>query len=159
MKKFFMVSVIALSALTVNAQSDNATAGKQHDKKSVDKGNRPDATTRATKITEHMAKKLILTAEQKPKVFNINLDKAKKIEALHTKSGADKKGLGKERKAIEQERDTELKGVLTLEQYEKWHKWKEEKKEELKKKRKDKKDKGKDNEDTSESEIMDNIEN
>ncbi|MEO6904516.1 MAG: hypothetical protein ABI315_15400 [Bacteroidia bacterium] len=158
MKKKLIVAVMALGALTVSAQTDNAANNSQNNKKSIDKSQRPDANTRATKMTDQMTKKLLLTEDQKPKVLAINLDKAKKVDALRASTDKNKKELMTNRKAIEQERDTELKNVLTLDQYEKWHKWKDEKKEEMKKKMQDKKSKN-NGEGTSDSQVMDNLEN
>jgi Spy/CpxP family protein refolding chaperone len=158
MKKKLIAAVIVFGALTVSAQTDNATNSNQNNKKSINKSQRPDANARATKMTNQMAKKLFLTEDQKPKIQAINLDKAKKIDALRGITDKSKKELMAYRKTIEQERDNDLKNVLTLDQYEKWHQWKDEKKEELKKKMQNKKAKNKE-EGVSESEVMDNMEN
>lgn len=160
MKKKLIAAVIALGALTVSAQSDNApnTNNNNNNRKHIDQSQRPDASTRAAKMTDHMTKRLLLTEDQKTKILAINLNKAKKIDGLFGITDKSKQELMFYRKTIEQERESELKTVLTLDQYEKWHQWKDEKKAELKKKRQDKKSKNKEKE-VSESEVMDNMEN
>jgi len=148
MKKTIMILAAAVLAVSVNAQitpsAPTQDKGKTDPGKTDHPGNHPgkghDATERATRLTEFMTKKLLLTENQKRDVFNINLSKAKKIEALHAQKGKDKKALGAQRKAIEQERDAEFKRVLSVEQYDKWMKLKAEKK----KNKKDKHEKGKD---------------
>lgn len=156
MKKLLMISIVVASTMLLQAQTTSSASASEKSKMER-KANRPDANTRATRMTEKMTKQLMLTEEQKPKVFGINLDKAKKIDALHeqVKAGGNKKDMAAKRKAIEQERDAELKGVLTPEQYEKWTKWKAEKKEEWKKKHKKM---NKDKDEDGSSEVMDRME-
>lgn len=165
MKKIIMIAITVVFSMTVNAQ--NSSSGRDGDKSKINHPGKPhqmDATQRATRLTEYMAKKLLLTEAQKKDVFNINLNKAKKIEALHAMKGADKKALGAQRKAIEQERDAELRRVLSVEQYEKWMKLKAGKK----KNKKGNHEKGnnqsgkvkseKDNDDDSDGDVIDQME-
>jgi hypothetical protein len=158
MKKKLIAVVIALGTLTASAQIDNTANNNQDYRKSIDKSQRSNANVRATKMTEQMTQKLLLTEDQKTKILAINLNKAKKIDGILGIKDKSKQELMSYRKTIEQERENEFKSVLTLDQYEKWHHWKDEKKAELKKMRQNKKSKNKEIE-VSESEVMDNMEN
>ena len=74
---------------------------------------------RATKRTEVMAKKLKLNPEQVSKVKDINLATAAKVDEIRGRyaTEAKKKGMGKELKAAREERETQLKSILTDEQW------------------------------------------
>ena len=93
----------------------------------------PPAADRAAKMTEWMKTNLQLTAEQEPKVQDINLKYANKADQLRNSS------LGKRQKmqslkADSNAKDQELKAVLTPSQYSSY----ESKKAEVKKKFKEK---------------------
>jgi periplasmic protein CpxP/Spy len=154
MKKIIVATALSLAVICVQAQSKNQNNANKGGKpesttqtEKTDKGNkggkRPDANTRATKLTNRMEKMLQLNSDQKPKVLEINLANAKKMDLLFVKKGNEKKGLGKEGQAIAKERDTELKSVLTTEQYAQWTKIKEERKAKMKEKRKTQEKNGK----------------
>jgi periplasmic protein CpxP/Spy len=135
MKKVLMIITAAVLSITANAQNASpAPSGGKSKMDHPDKGKHLDPTQRATKLTEFLTKKLLLSEAQKKDVFNINLDKAKKIEALHAENGIDKKEMRAKRKVIEQERDAEFKRVFSTEQYDKWLKLKEKKKKDKKEK-------------------------
>jgi periplasmic protein CpxP/Spy len=143
MKKVLMIITVAVLSITANAQkASSAPAGGKSKMDHPDKGKHLDPTQRATKLTEFMTRKLLLSEAQKKDVFNINLDKAKRIEALHAENKIDKKDMMAKRKVIEQERDAEFRRVFSTEQYDKWIKLKEKKK----KDKKDKKEKHEQNE-------------
>jgi periplasmic protein CpxP/Spy len=77
-----------------------------------------------------MTQDLSLTSEQVPKVKAIVLDKIQKMDALKTKyaNTTDKKAMHQEMKKIRDQKDTELKAVLTPEQYTKHVQMREEEK-------------------------------
>lgn len=142
MKKIFLFGLLSVAVISAQAQekvkgSKSEKAKKAETTETSDKPvkQRPDAATRATKLTNRMEKQLLLTAEQKPKVYDINLKAAKKVDEAHAQFGSDKKALGLQRKSIEAERDLELKGVLTAPQFDKWIKLKNEKKKKIKEKK------------------------
>jgi len=149
MKKIFLMCLLSIAVISIQAQ-EKVKGGKSEKPKKTETAEtsdkpvkqRPDAATRATKLTNRMEKQLLLTAEQKPKVYDINLKAAKKVDEAHAQFGSDKKALGMQRKTIEAQRDAELKTVLTAPQYDKWIKLKAEKKKKIKEK-KDKDGKGK----------------
>lgn len=125
MKKYILTLAIASAAIFAQAQNStqptSPEAPRQH--------KHHDPNERATHLTERMAKELNLTDDQKAKVMTINLEAAKKNEALRS-GGKDTTKRGEHQK-IEQERETKLKGVLTSEQFQKFLT----KKEEMKQKR------------------------
>lgn len=74
------------------------------------------AEQRAERATGMMEKKLNLTAAQKQKVYAIELDRAKKMEAYRNEDKSAMKGKMKERKADMDKSKAELDGVLNAEQ-------------------------------------------
>ena len=74
------------------------------------------AEQRADKSTAMMEKKLNLTADQKQKVYAIELDRAKKMDAFRTEDRAAMKGKMKERKADLDKTKADLDKVLTADQ-------------------------------------------
>jgi len=107
-----------------------------------------NAQDRAEKLTKEMVKSLNLNASQEEKVAAINLKYAQKNEELLSKGkDADKKSEKRDAlkaaKELNEEKQKELKSVLTDEQYQQWTSKKDEKKSELKGKRKEFKNKEK----------------
>lgn len=90
---------------------------------------------RAEKLTEKMTQELGLSAETKAKVSEINYEKARKVEQLRNEAIADKERKKEARQKLKQEHETQLKAVLTPEQFEKWLKLREEMKQKHKEKR------------------------
>lgn len=79
---------------------------------------------RAKRITEVMKTELNLTAAQETKVSSINLKYAKKNE--EARNFADTAQRRKSLTALDTQKDFELKGVLTADQYKSYLKFKEE---------------------------------
>ena len=71
---------------------------------------------KAQKSTEHLQKELALTADQKQKVYAIELDKFKQTEAWHKKDHDAKKAMHDQHKAFKDETDTKLSKVLNADQ-------------------------------------------
>ena len=113
MKKIFLISAFLFSGVIINAQ--NETVAKPA---SGVKEKPADAETRATKQTAEMDKIATLTPEQKTKVYAINLEKDKLVDAAHTKAGEDKTAFEAERKEINAGRRKEIGAILTAEQKE-----------------------------------------
>ncbi len=74
------------------------------------------AEQRAEKSTGMMEKKLNLTADQKQKVYAIELDRAKKMDAYRSEDRAAIKGKMKERKADLEKSRADLDKILTADQ-------------------------------------------
>jgi len=74
------------------------------------------AEQRAERATGMMEKKLNLSAEQKQKVYAVELDRAKKMDAFRKEDRAAMKGKMKDRKAEMEKSKAELDNILTNEQ-------------------------------------------
>ena len=72
---------------------------------------------RAEHLTNWMSKKLTLTAEQRPKIYNVNLKYASLNQEARTNDADDRKAMHQELKANETEREAEFKTILTPEQF------------------------------------------
>jgi protein CpxP len=116
MKKIIVAVAFVATSLLANAQGGavKQTAAQQQQM--------PDASTRANNATERMTKALELTEAQKPKVLNINLEKAKAMDANRQKNSTDAKALETEKQIVITKWETNLKGVLTADQMTKFKK-------------------------------------
>ena len=117
MKKLILLIVLVSTGFFVNAQN---TAAKPKEK--------PDANTRATRLTETMNTQLGLTANQKTKAFAINLERAKGMDANHAKNAENKDELAKGKNVILTKWDKDIRAILTADQLPKWNKYIEEQK-------------------------------
>lgn len=115
MKKTLLLIAFIATGLIANAQG-TTTAAKQ-DAKPVAKQQGPDASARAASNTDKMTTVLALTADQKPKVQAINLEKAKAMDANNQKNGKDAKALEAEKQKVIAKWETDLKAVLTADQF------------------------------------------
>jgi len=88
---------------------------------------------RATFQTEYMKTKLALTAEQLPKVSALNLETAQKMEPVLKGSEGPLVKL-RAMKAIEDQKETGLQGILTPDQFQKFLAAREELKQKLEEK-------------------------
>lgn len=103
MKRIVLTLAIALIGLT---SSYAQTAGKQ----------KMTAEQKAEKSTAKLEKTLTLNADQKQKVYAIELDKYKQSEAWHKESSADRKAKKDQHIASKKETDTKIDQVLTPDQ-------------------------------------------
>jgi hypothetical protein len=74
---------------------------------------------RATKWTQWMKSELSITAEQEPKVHEINLKYAQQTETIRAQGG-NRRSKFKDAKSIDDAKDEELKAVLSPEQFEQY---------------------------------------
>ncbi len=81
---------------------------------------------RAEMITARIDKAVTLTAEQKPKVLQINVETAQKIDAARTAANGDPAKFITAAKPIHQQRDSLISALLTSEQKVKYDQAKEE---------------------------------
>ncbi len=140
-KTVLLAFVCAFTTLAFSQKPANTNSQKPAN------ANPPTAEQRAARITAKMKKDLSLNATQEAQVNQINIDAAKRTDAI-MKQVKDQKTATKDQKASskdqitasEKQRDTELQKVLTSEQYTKYLQLKEEKKQEAMQKRAEKKD-------------------
>lgn len=107
---------------------------------------------KATNVSNKMSQELSLAEDQKSKIYAMSLERLKKKEQLKVKYANDKEAAKKEYKEIQQSYATNLKTLLTPEQYKRWEEIKAQKKA---KKEKEDKDEDEDN-DKEEVEKEDN---
>ena len=86
----------------------------------------PPAAERAQALTAKMKEKLALTTEQETKVAAINLRAAESVDHATALPGAGRYDRFQSVKAAQAQRDNELKGVLTQDQWKKYKKLKDE---------------------------------
>lgn len=84
---------------------------------------------KAQKSSAKLEKELSLTADQKQKVYAIELDKFKKAEGLHESAKASKAAVKEKHEGIKKDTDAKLAKVLTPDQNKKLEVIKAEKKE------------------------------
>ncbi|SEA43612.1 hypothetical protein [Pedobacter hartonius] len=104
MKKLFLTLAIALIGFTA-AHAQTAT----HKEKTT-------PAQKAEKSTAKLQKELSLTADQKQKVYAIELDKFQKAESLHTSGHQAKQAQKDQHKAIKMETEAKLDKVLNAAQ-------------------------------------------
>jgi hypothetical protein len=86
----------------------------------------PPAKERAEALTEKMKEKLALTKDQVKKVAEINLRAAEAVDHAIAIPGANRVDRFESVRAAQTQRDNELKGVLTHDQWNKYKKLKDE---------------------------------
>ncbi|WP_129715691.1 hypothetical protein [Pedobacter sp. SYP-B3415] len=107
MKKLLLSALIAVSAISATYAQDS-TRTRQH---------RPRLTAeqRAERSSAALAEKLSLSAEQKKKIYNIELDRTKRLQTT-LQSQEDRNAKSEERKALMQDTKSKIDAVLTTEQ-------------------------------------------
>lgn len=104
MKKLFLTLAIAVIGFTAG----HAQTATHHEKATP--------AQKAEKSTDKLQKELSLNADQKKKVYAIELDKFQKAEVLHKSGHAAKEDYKEKHKAIKKETDAKLDNVLNAEQ-------------------------------------------
>ena len=97
---------------------------------------------RAERSTAMLDKKLSLTADQKTKIYQISLDRAKKMQEMYVAGKDGGKGKGKQMKADMDASNTQIEMVLTPEQKTKYDDMKQQMKGKMRDGGKGKMDKG-----------------
>jgi len=104
MKKLFLTLAIAFIGFTATYAQTAA-----HKEKTT-------PAQKAEKSTAKLQKELSLTADQKQKVYAIELDKFQKAESLHKSGHAARQAQKDQQKAIKKETEAKLDKVLNAEQ-------------------------------------------
>jgi periplasmic protein CpxP/Spy len=133
MKKIILSAMLAMFCQVAFCQTPN-NQDKTHQAKRKERTPEEKADIQVKRMTQDLA----LNSDQAAKVKVILLDRIKKSEAVKEKyfSAAERKAMQQEMKALRDQKENELKAVLTPEQYAKRQQLKEERK---KKKMEDKK--------------------
>ncbi|WP_293309371.1 hypothetical protein [Pedobacter sp. UBA5917] len=109
MKKAILTIAIAVMGLTAAFAQDTTKRERRAMPKMT-------AEQRAEKVTAKLEKQLSLTADQKTKIYAIELENAKKMDAWRTADKSDIKVKMKERKAAIDEQKAKVDAVLTADQ-------------------------------------------
>ncbi len=115
MKKAILFLALVVSIGSVFAQQEKAKG--QGKGKGKEKNQNLTPEEKATKITNRLKTELSLTDEQVPKVNAVTLTRVKQATEAKTKTAEDKKAFGQQRKTIFQSWETEMKTILTPEQF------------------------------------------
>jgi periplasmic protein CpxP/Spy len=137
MKKLVLMFAVCVAFATVSiAQTTDAQPAPATEmKKGKVKGGGKSKGNAAGKI----AKSLDLTADQKMKMKDVQNTVKGKLQAIKTDKSLTKEQKIAQMKEVNAGLDTEIKGILTPEQYTKWTEEKAQRKEELKERRKENK--------------------
>ncbi len=108
MKKLILLFVAVLSFATINAQENKTQA--------------PDASERATIMTDKMVKVLALSPEQKAKVQAVNLESVKLMHLNQQSNGNKPNELEVERQRITQKWDADISTALGADKLTAWKK-------------------------------------
>jgi hypothetical protein len=106
MKKLLILLAILSTGLIANAQTQEKAPKLK-----------PEA--RAAKMTDKMSSVILLSADQKAKVNDINLNRAKAMDLNREKAGSNTAVYNGEKERIIQKWNNELKAVLSAEQIQK----------------------------------------
>lgn len=109
MKRAILTIAIAVMGLTAAFAQDSTKRARRPMPKMT-------AEQRAERVTAKMEKELSLTADQKTKIYAIELENAKKMDTWRSADQGDMKGKMKERKAAMDEQKAKIDGVLTADQ-------------------------------------------
>ncbi|MBC6110480.1 hypothetical protein ACFOG5_05075 [Pedobacter fastidiosus] len=109
MKRAILTIAIAVMGFTAAFAQDTTRKARREMPKMT-------AEQRAEKATAGMEKRLGLSADQKTKVYQVELDRAKKMDAMRTGNPADMKGKRGEMKASMDKSKADLDNILTSEQ-------------------------------------------
>ena len=115
MKSAFAFLLLA-TTLAAHAQQTTPAAPMPQDKTQPSPRLNP-ATDRAEHLSDQMTRDLRLNGYQAARLRAINTDKITKLEAAERQYANSPEQLDKHSKAIALERDTELQGVLSTDQY------------------------------------------
>lgn len=122
-KTFLLLAALAFAtAGTSFAQTAPAASMVKQDRKHAPK----DPAKMADRKAGKMAKELGLNTDQEAKIEQLMLARNQEMMALKTKYGTDRKAGFTEMKAARERYDTQMKAILTPEQYAKLDKMKDE---------------------------------
>ncbi|MBS0031691.1 hypothetical protein ACTJJ0_28625 [Chitinophaga sp. 22321] len=123
-KKLLLLFFLAAFTTTSFAQAKDSSANR----------GRWTAEGRADKITDKISHKLGLNKEQEKKIYVINEDIVRRMDAVKNNTALTKKDRMTQFKALDSERSQRFKTVFTAAQYKKWNDWEMTKKEHLEQK-------------------------
>ena len=109
MKKAILTIAIAVMGFTAAFAQDSTRRVRKPQPKIT-------AEQRAERVTARLEKELSLTADQKTKIYAIELENAKKMDSWRSAEEGDRKEKMKERKAAIDAQKSKIDGILTADQ-------------------------------------------
>jgi len=109
MKKAILTLAIAVMGLTAAFAQDTT----RRERKPMPK---LTAEQRAERFTSRLEKQLSLTADQKTKIYAIELENAKKMDAFRSADQTERKEKMKQGKAVMEQQKAKIDAILTAEQ-------------------------------------------
>ncbi|WP_276346319.1 hypothetical protein [Daejeonella sp. JGW-45] len=145
MKRLMVTAALVASLITVGYSQDKPertrTEGQRPERPHVD-GQRPERTRlerqertpeqRAQMATDALEKKLSLTADQKAKVYALNLERAEKMEKAMKSEREFRKAQMEKQRSLMAESDKKLAKILTEEQQKSYDEMKKQSRERMK---------------------------
>ncbi len=141
MKRIMMTAALVAGLITLG-YSQNKPERPRRDGAKTERpdGDHRQARTpeqRAQMTTDALEKKLALTADQKVKVYALNLERAKRMEKIMETDKEERKAHMQRNKTLMEESDKKINQVLTSEQQKSYEAMKQESREKMKSKMKD----------------------
>ncbi|NLR61000.1 hypothetical protein HGH93_23055 [Chitinophaga polysaccharea] len=121
---YTLLLLVCLVAVTTGVQA------QANDTAAISRG-RWTIEGRANKITDKISHKLNLNRAQTEKIYVINEDIVRRMDAVKKNASLSKKERMTQFKALDSERSQRFKTVFTASQYKKWNDWEMNKKEHL----------------------------
>lgn len=139
MKSLLIVAAVLLSGSLIAQENadkkkkteSGTTKGSGNQKEKQEHKGEKEAKTpeeKANGLTNRMTNNLGLTDDQKTKIYTINVDMAKKNDAIRKNTALSKEDRRAQLKANYLERKSQYKTILTEEQFAKYESWEKEKK-------------------------------
>lgn len=122
-KMLFLLTVAALSFANAQAQTTPPANGGNYQGRGMGRGMDRTPAQRADMQTQRLTSQLGLTTEQQPKVREIFLSQANRMETL--RGSGDRQAMMQQMQDARTSTDAQLKGVLTPEQYTKYEQLRE----------------------------------
>ncbi|MEJ7692483.1 hypothetical protein [Daejeonella sp.] len=146
MKKLVITAAFVASLITLGYSQDKPnTTRKEGAKTERPDGDQRQARTpeqRAQMSTNALEKKLALTADQKTKIYALNLERAEKLEKTMKTDNAERKAQMQRNKALMEDTDKKINQILTSEQQKAYVEMKQESRDKMKSKMKDNRPEG-----------------
>ena len=123
MKKLMMLAAILISSVCISSAQEKTDRGHRE---------RKTPEERAQLLTNGLEKKLTLTADQKAKIYRINLERAKEMNEFEKGRIENRKKQMEARKSLMEDSDKKMAAVLTADQNKMYQELKAERKTKLK---------------------------
>jgi protein CpxP len=119
MKKLMITATLLISIVSFG-YSQSASEGSRPQRNRIENRESQHALRtpeeRAKMRADALAKRLNLSADQKAKVYDLNLERAREIEKLRNSQNASKKDQMEKFRAFNEETEQKLNSILTVEQ-------------------------------------------